>query len=189
MGEYLLSQMIQKLSLVAIAVFAVALTLIGLANDAEAAAYLKFDGIDGEAKDRNHQNWSDLMSFQQTISRDTTTSSGAARARAGAVFEDLVVTKTLDKSSPKIAESIAMGKVFPKVEIHLTSNAGTTYYSYELTNVMVTSYSVGGSADDIPTEQISLNFEEIKVTYAESDTTGKSKGNVEYSWKIEEGTK
>jgi len=35
---------------------------------------------------------------------------------------------------------------------------------------------------------LSLNFEEIKVTYTECDpSTGKAKGNVEYSWKVEEG--
>ena len=36
-------------------------------------------------------------------------------------------------------------------------------------------------------EDFSLNFEEIKVTYTENDNKGKSKGNVEYSWKVEEG--
>jgi len=38
-------------------------------------------------------------------------------------------------------------------------------------------------------EDLSLNFEEIKVTYTETDNTGKKKGNVEYSWKVEEGKK
>jgi hypothetical protein len=42
-------------------------------------------------------------------------------------------------------------------------------------------------AVDAPMEEISLNFEEIKVTYTECDTTGKAKGNIEYSWKVEEG--
>jgi len=64
-----------------------------------------------------------------------------------------------------------------------------TYYAYELKNVLVTSYSVGGSgqSDDVPMEQFSLNYEEIKVTYTENDSKGKKKGNVEYSWKVEEG--
>ena len=39
----------------------------------------------------------------------------------------------------------------------------------------------------MPTESFSLNGEEIKVTYTEADSKGKSKGNVEYSWKVEEG--
>ena len=34
---------------------------------------------------------------------------------------------------------------------------------------------------------MSLNFEEIKVTYTETDSKGSKKGNVEYTWKVEEG--
>lgn len=108
-------------------------------------------------------------------------------------MENIQVTKELDKASPKIAESICKGKVFPKVEIHLTASytdAGrVTYFAYELKNVLVTSYNINGSgqSEDVPTENFSLNFEEIKVTYTEADNQGKSKGNVEYEWKVEEG--
>lgn len=54
---------------------------------------------------------------------------------------------------------------------------------------MVTSYNVGGSgqSEEVPMEDFSLNFEQIKVTYTENDSTGKKKGNVEYEWKVEEG--
>ena len=175
-----------KLSL--IAVCALTLVLVGNVNDAEAAAYMKFDGVDGEAVDKDHQSWSDLLSFSQTITRGTTDTSGTSRSRAGVTFGDIVLVKELDKSSPKLAESIVMGKVYPKVEIHLTSSDRVTYYAYELTNVMVTSYSISGDADQVPMEEFSLNFEEIKVTYTEMDSEGNKKGNVEYSWKVEEGT-
>lgn len=66
------------------------------------------------------------------------------------------------------------------------------YLKYELTNVIVTSYNISGSgqSESVPTESLSLNFEEIKVTYTEQDkATGQSKGNVEYAWKVEEGAK
>ena len=109
------------------------------------------------------------------------------------------------------------GEVFPKVEIHLTgpsegSTCSGTFYICELKNVIITSYEVSGSnplayelvipapdvtmpsagpfivqAVDAPIEELSLNFEEIKVTYTECDSSGKSKGNIEYSWKVEEG--
>jgi type VI protein secretion system component Hcp len=54
---------------------------------------------------------------------------------------------------------------------------------------MVTSYSVSGAgqSEDVPMEDFSLNYEEIKVTYTEHDSKGKKKGNIEYSWKVEEG--
>ena len=161
-----------------------------------AAYYIKFDGIDGEALDKNHSGWSDLQSFDQAMRTPIggATSDGTlTRRRGDVVLEDIVLVKELDKASPKLAEAVASGKVFPKVEIHVTASytdAGRqTYYAYELTNVLVSSYSVGGSGsvDDVPTEQVTLNFAEIKVTYTENDSAGNKKGNVEYSWKVEEG--
>ncbi|MDH4239499.1 MAG: type VI secretion system tube protein Hcp [Phycisphaerae bacterium] len=157
------------------------------------AAYIKFDGVTGEAQDKDHKGWSDLLSFSQGMSQPGGGSTGPTRRRGDVVLEDVQVSKELDKSSPKIAESVCKGKVYPKVEIHLTASytdAGRqTYYAYELKNALVTSYSIGGSgqSEDVPTEQISMNFEEIKVTYTECDSKGKKKGNVEYTWKVEEG--
>lgn len=157
-----------------------------------AAGYLKFEDIDGESQDEDHKNWIDLISFAQSHSVLADAATGRDRGRV--VFEDIVVTKELDKASPKLAEAVAQGKVFPRVDIHwarVAADGAQTYYKYELKNVQVTSYSLGGSAqsDPVPTEQLSLNFEEIKATYTEYDETGRAKGNVEYSWKVEEGTK
>ena len=126
------------------------------------------------------------MSFSHSITRGES-SSDSSRTRGEVTLGDVVVVKELDKSSPKLAESALVGKIFPKVEFQLASSSGT-YLKYELTNVMVTSYSISGDADDRPTEEVSLNFEEIKVTYTEMDSAGNKKGNVEYSWKVEEGT-
>jgi len=156
------------------------------------AAYIKFDGIDGEAQDKDHKSWTDLAAFSQLITKPGQ-GTGATRRRGDVILEDLHCTKELDKSSPKIAEAVCKGKVFPKVEIHLTASytdsGRITYYAYELKNVQVVSYDISGSgqADDVPMENFSLNFEEIKVTYTENDNTGKKKGNVEYTWKVEEG--
>ncbi|MBC8871641.1 MAG: type VI secretion system tube protein Hcp [Planctomycetes bacterium] len=156
------------------------------------AAYIKFDGVDGEAQDKDHKKWSDIVSFTQAVHKPMGGATGATRRRGDVVLEDIGVVKELDKASPKIAESVCKGKVFDKVEIHVTASytdsGRITYYAYELKNVLVTSYNIGGSgqAEEVPTEEMSLNFEEIKVTYTECDATGKKKGNVEYSWKVEE---
>ena len=157
------------------------------------AAYIKFDGVDGEAKDKDHKSWSDLASFSQAIHQPGGSATGPTRRRGDVILDDITATKELDKASPKIAEAVCKGTVFPKVEIDITASttdAGrVTYYRYELKNVMVTSYDVSGSgqAEDVPMETMALNFEELKVTYTECDSKGKKKGNVEYSWKVEEG--
>lgn len=159
------------------------------------AAFIKFDGVDGEAQDKSHKGWSDILSFSQGLSQPGAGATGPTRRRGDVIVHDIQVTKELDKASCKLAESICLGKVFPKVEIHLTASytdAGrVTYYAYELKKVLVTSYNVGGSgqSEDVPTESFSLNFEEIKVTYTENDSAGKKKGNIEYKWKVEEAEK
>ena len=184
---------------------------------AHSSAYIKFDGVDGEAVSIGHEGWSEIVSFNQQITKPGSGSIDISRRRGDVVLEDIIIVKQVDKASLKFAEAICKGTVFPKVEIHLTgpsegSTCEGTFYAYELKNVMITNYRVTGSnplahaliapapdsilpysgpfivqAVDAPMEEISLNFEEIKVTYTECDSTGKAKGNIEYSWKVEEG--
>lgn len=96
---------------------------------------------------------------------------------------DIVVVKKLDKASPKLEEAVTRSRVIPKVEVHFVSN-NKTYYEYELTNAVVTSYSISVpvSSTDPPVEELSLGFEKIKVTYSEYDQTGRIVGKVEFEW-------
>ena len=159
------------------------------------ALYIKFDGIDGEANDKDHKAWSDLMSFSWGLHKAGAGTTGQTRRRGVVTVEDVMITKQYDKSSPKLAESVCMGKIFPKVEIHDTTTYGdgnrAVFLKYELKNVMVSSHNVSaaGAGDVVPHESVSLNFEEVKQTYVEYDAKGGKKGNVEMSWKVEEGTK
>lgn len=159
------------------------------------AAYIKFDGIDGECQDKDHKNWSPLLSMSQGIHSPGGGATGSTRRRGDVIIDDVNLVKECDKSTPKLQEAACNGKVFPKVEIHFTASytdtGRTTYFAYELKNVMVTSAQISGAGhgDTVPTDSYSLNFEEIKVTYTECDSKGKKKGNVEYSWKVEEGEK
>jgi type VI secretion system secreted protein Hcp len=158
------------------------------------ALFIKFDGIDGECKDKDHKGWTDLMSFSWGIHKAGAGATGQTRRRGVATIEDVACTKEVEKSSPKLAEAVCSGKIFPKVEIHSTATYGdarATYLKYELKNVMVSSYQAGGAGagDAVPMESLSLNFEEFKQTYVEYDSKGSKKGNVEMTWKVEEGEK
>jgi type VI secretion system secreted protein Hcp len=159
------------------------------------ALFIKFDGVDGEANDKDHKAWSNLLSFSWGLHKAGAGATGATRRRGVVTVEDVVISKEYDKSSPKLAESVCMGKIFPKVEIHDTTTYGdgnrAVFLKYELKNVMVSSHNVSaaGGGDAVPHENISLNFEEVKQTYVEYDAKGGKKGNVEMNWKVEEGTK
>lgn len=183
----------QKINRLLIPVITSLLLLFSLALPASAAVFVKFDGIDGESTDANHVGWSDVLSVSESIRMPDGGATGQSRRRGDVIFDDIVLKKELDKTSVKLREKLARGEVIPKVEIEITGTYGgarATYFKYELKNVQITSFDVNASGADgsVPTEQMSLNFEEIKWTYTEFDDTGSSQGNVEATWKIEEGT-
>ena len=159
------------------------------------ALFIKFDGIDGEAQDKDHKGWTDLLSFSWGLHKAGSGATGQTRRRGVVTVEDVACTKEYDKSSPKLAEAICLGKVFPKVQIHDTTTYGdgnrAVFLKYELKNVMVSSMntSASGGGDAVPSDSFSLNFEEVKQTYVEYDAKGGKKGNVEMTWKVEEGEK
>jgi type VI secretion system secreted protein Hcp len=160
------------------------------------AGYLKIGDIKGESTDDGHKDWINLLSVSQSITRPMGAgASGSTRHRSSATFGDIVCVKEVDASTPKLAEAIADGTNFPKVEIHLTTSSEggkrVPYLLWELKQARVTSYSVSGATDGsmVPTEQISLNYEEIKQVYDKLGKDNKSQGKVEYTWKIEEGVK
>jgi len=179
----------KKSTLLAITLAAVAALAAG-SSSARAALHIKFDGIDGESNDVIHKDWCDALSFSHGFSKPQD-ASGAVWRRGDAIVDDLVFTKELDKASPKIAEGLLKGRVYPKVEIHLTGTFGgarKTYLAYELKNVWITSYAISGSgnSDSVPMEEISLSFEEIKMSYSVLDQGGNLEEIIEFSWKIEE---
>ncbi|MHB8867537.1 MAG: Hcp family type VI secretion system effector [Thermoleophilia bacterium] len=202
-------------ALILLAAGAMAITSAGaqpqdtdVVGDLGLRGFIKFDGIVGESSDAAHKDWSDLSTFDQALLAPS--GPGGTGRRIGQVaFEDLIVAKALDKAGPKLQEAAAKGKVIPRVQIELTrpagDSAGAVFYSYELKNVLVTSYNIGttGQAEvtpnglprvelggptvdsSWPVEEVSLAFEEIKVTYTEYGDQGQKMGNVEFTWRIE----
>ncbi len=85
----------------------------------------------------------------------------------------------IDKSAPKLFLNACNAEPIKEVKIDICKTSGNQqqcYLQYTLTNVIVTSYSMsGGSGDESPLEEVSLNFEEIKVTYTKFDP---KKGNI-----------
>ena len=162
-------------------------------NDASAAVFAKYDGIDGEATDANHDKWIDILSIDwgshKKVDKD-----GQAKKRGTVVVEDMRLTMEFEKSTPKLLEKLNMGEVIPKLEIEQTANYGgarATYIQYEFFNVQVTAFGVNASGNDEspPTVTIANNFEEYKVTYTEYDSEGNKKGISDTTYKVGKRTR
>jgi type VI secretion system secreted protein Hcp len=102
------------------------------------------------------------VSFAAGTSAGGSSGKGAGRASLG----EISITKVLDKASTKLFQACASGKHYPKATITLRK-AGKPYLSYQLTDVLITSYQLGGagSGGSAPLESISISFGKIKLQY------------------------
>jgi len=154
------------------------------------AAFIKFDGVDGESSDANHDKWSDVLSLGQAARLeeiDLATKKKESFLILSPRLEPIRISKEIDKAGIKLAEALLEGRIFPRVEIELTANYGgsrATYLRYELKNVQVTAYDINASGNEAspPTESVQVDFGTIKVTYTEYDSEGNKKGQVEYEY-------
>lgn len=153
--------------------------------------FAKYDGIDGESRDANHDKWIDVLSYEWGMRKPGGAATGQSRRRGAAVLKPFEITFEYEKASPKLLEKCLRGEVIPKLEVELTATYGgarATYLKYEMKNVACKAYHVGGQADGTPpTVVIANNFEEIKVTYTEYDSEGNKKGDVETTYEVERG--
>jgi len=163
-------------------------------------AFLKITGPDvkGESKDEAHKEWIEVLSFSHGISQpaSTTRSSSGGAGSGRANVQDFSVVKHLDQASPVLFQACCTGQHFAKVVFHLR-RAGTgadkgskdPYMVYTMTDAIVSSVRPGGTAhggDDVPLEELSLNFGTIKWEYKVQDRkTGALGGTAMGSWNLE----
>ena len=62
------------------------------------AVFAKYDGIDGESKDQNHDKWIDVLNLDWGIHKPGGGATGQSRRRGAAVVEDLTLTIEFEKT-------------------------------------------------------------------------------------------
>ena len=150
------------------------------------------NSLDGEARDSSRKGQIDVLAWSWGMSQSGTTHIGGGGGAGKASFQDISVTKWVDKVSPKLMQACAKGTHIDTGEL-VVRKAGDTpleYIKIELEDIIVTSVSTGGSGgEDKLTENVSLNFCKFKVCYQEQDDKGAAKGGaVEFGWNIAENT-
>ena len=104
--------------------------LVFSVNDSYADVFLKIGDIKGESTDNDHGEWIELLSFTQSIN-DSVSSEGA---------NSFVISKNIDRSTPKLVEAITRGTIFSEVVIDVCDR--TCYKKIVLKNVMISSYAI-----------------------------------------------
>ena len=139
------------------------------------SGFLKIGDIKGESTEIAHKDWITIESFAQGIAPQQATT-GSTRRRGAVVFEDLFITKKLDKSTPKLMELCAKGQVVPELELDMISNDGSLYYKLTLNNVKINGISTNTTCDPDCKLLDEVAFSYSKITWEYWDSEGNKTG-------------
>jgi type VI secretion system secreted protein Hcp len=139
-------------------------------------AFVKIDGIPGEALDEHYRDWIEVNGYSfgthQSTSATASSSGGAGSGRT--TLSNFTFTKLLDKSSCKLME----------VSLVLSRAGGdkVKYFEIILEEVIISDYTQNASAG-VPIEVVQLNYGRIKTIYTQQKRSdGAGGGNIAGGW-------
>lgn len=149
--------------------------------------FLKIDGVKGESKDAKHAGETQILAWSWGMSNSGTAHMGAGAGAGKVNVQDLSFTKYVDVGTPDLMLAACSGKHF-KAATLVVRKAGDKpleYMTIKMEDVMVTAVSTGGSGgEDRLTENVTLNFANIKVDYKAQKADGSGEAAVTFGWKI-----
>lgn len=151
---------------------------------------LEIDGIKGESQDDKHKEKIEIHSFSWGITNSSNVGTGSGGGTGKASFSDFSFHKQADKASPKLFQAAASGEHIKKAVLTARKAGGKAgqieYLTITLTDVMVSSYQMGGSSGDssIPLDMVSLRATDIKVEYKPQKADGSLEGAVAASYNV-----
>lgn len=153
--------------------------------------FLHIPGVDGESQDYSQAGCIEVLAWSWGAAQSGTTHLGAGNGAGEANFQDLSITKWVDASSPILLGHLSIGSNLTSAELILRKGGSkpVEYYSLKMTDVLVTSLSAGGSVDENRlTENISLNFAKVELTYIQLYPNGSPENPLDYGWDIAANT-
>jgi len=147
--------------------------------------------IKGESRDKvqGPKGDIDILAWSWGMSQSGTTHMGGGGGAGKANFQDVSVTKYVDKASNGLMTALAKGSHIDKCVL-LVRKAGEgqqRYIEIVMEEVLVTSVSTGGSGgEDRLTENVTLNFSKVTFNYATQDAKGGVGADATFGWNIAE---
>jgi len=153
--------------------------------------FMHYDGIEGNVTAKGYEKWIDCTSAQFGVGRGIASPTGRAanREASAASVSEVVVSKQMDKASPKLLEEglIGLAGKVVKIAIVRTGKELTELCMYKLENTLVSGYSVSSSGDH-PSESVSLNFTKFEYSYTGSDAAGADATKMKVGFDIGQAT-
>ena len=144
--------------------------------------FLKLDGVDGEAEDAAHSKEIQLDSWDWSEAQTGSFASGGGGGSGKVKMEDFEFTCKIGTHSPKLMVKCASGEHVKKGTL-TARKAGKTpqdFLKVNFTDLLISSYSVGGSTNDegLPNDKCKFNFAKIEFQYRAQKADGSLDGPI-----------
>ena len=152
--------------------------------------YMKYGDIKGDVTAEGHKGsdgWVEVNSFQWGVGRGISSPTGGSADRESSApsVSEIVVTKAMDVSSYRFLEEALYGEgQTVKIDFCKTDKGQLEVYaSYDLTECMISGYSVS-SGGDRPSESLSLNFTKVIFNYSAMDAKNAKGETPKTGWDV-----
>jgi type VI secretion system secreted protein Hcp len=158
---------------------------------ADIYAFLKLEGVDGEAQDSNYENHLALESFSWGATNNSSYKTGTGPGVGTGQVHNMSFSKFMCKASPKLMERVVKGWPCDSGKLILCKRNSSDgkpleYYAVDLENVVITSYNVAASGGgQLPMESFTLDFVIVKPNYVAQADDGSGKDNHGFGWNLQ----
>jgi type VI secretion system secreted protein Hcp len=152
--------------------------------------FLKIDGIPGESMDSKHKNEIDIQSWNWGEANSGSHGSGGGGGAGKVSMQDFSFTMTVNKASPKLFLACASGQHIKEATL-VCRKAGKEQQEFlkiKFTDLLISSYQMGGGGGEAALDSISFNFAKIEQTYAPQKPDGTLDSPVVHNWSVQTNT-
>lgn len=144
--------------------------------------------IAGESLLTDYAGKIELLSYSHGVAQQITGDQSNTKRTSGKPnHQDFTVTKYVDLASCKLIDFCNQAKPLASITITVGQNDNGTvikYFTYVMTNALISSVSVGGGGGGKPQETVTFNYTKMTWTYNQQKEEVGTSGNNSAIWDL-----